>query len=101
MGIVGLGWRVEEERTGLPEITKCRGRGVILASLHPLCHVASRPASSLGLGTSEILPLAQAWEQAESFGFAFGGCSVLEIHSSSSQECGFECLGGTRHDEIF
>ena len=30
----------------------------------------------------EILPLAQAWEQAQSLGFALGGCSVLESHSS-------------------
>lgn len=93
--------RVEDgRRTEFPGTTKCRGRGVMLASLHSLCHVANRPASSLGLGAPEILPLAQAWERAPSFGFALGGCSVLEIHSSSSQECGFKGLGDTRHDEI-
>lgn len=40
-------------------------------------------ASGSGLVASEILPLAQAWERAQNFGFALSGWSFLEIHSSS------------------
>lgn len=69
MGTVGLGWRVEGGRIELLETAKCR-EGCCISQSSPLCitlHVASRPASSSGLGAPEILPLGQAWEQAQSF----------------------------------
>lgn len=57
------GWK--EEGLGC-QISKRGGRGVALASCSP-------PARAW----LEILPLAQAQEQAQSLGFALGGCSVL------------------------
>lgn len=91
------------EKREWSETTKCRGGDVASASLHSLRHVTTHPSSSSSLGVPEIVPLAQAWEQAQGFAFALGGCSVLEFDSRLIQWSGMSTkmfFWGAKRDEV-